>query len=131
MTFALLDIFQHRIDPILKLTHIPSLRTLLLGGPTFLSGQEALKFAVYFTAVCSLEENECLEIIGEEKSKTVATFRLGTEVLLSRASLLTTTDLTTLQAFILYLVQLSARTANLTSCRLDSEHAVEVAQSGP
>ena len=129
--FALLDVFLYRIDPILKVTHAPSLRTLLFDRPTSGPAPEALKFAVYFTTVCSLDENECLEIIGQEKVETLARFRLATEILLSRADLLSTTDLTVLQAFIIFLVSLFTEISTLLMPpRLDSDHAKSVAQSG-
>lgn len=104
LTFALLDIYLHRVDPVLKAIHRPTLRTLLLGRPNASLAQEALKSAVYFTALCTLDETECLEIVGLEKITAVTKFRLGAEIMLSRAGLLTARDLTALQAFVVYLV---------------------------
>lgn len=107
---ALLDTYVYRVDSILKVSHVPSLRTLLLSGePAFVEpldcpSREALKFAVCFTAVCTLTEVESRKLFMEEKDKIINKFRLATEVMLSRANLLTTSDITVLQAFVIYLV---------------------------
>ncbi|KAF6238306.1 hypothetical protein HO173_003586 [Letharia columbiana] len=44
-----------------------------------------------------------LKMFMEEKDKIINRFRLATEVMLSRAKLLTTSDITVLQAFVIYL----------------------------
>ena len=110
VVYALLDIFVHRVDPVFKVTHAPSLRLLLLENGPKQSARlddpaiQALKFAVYFTAVCSLSENECVETFQEEKVNLVNRFRTATEVFLSQADLLATSDIGVLQAFVIYLV---------------------------
>ena len=106
----LLDNYICRVDPVLKVIHTPSLRKLLLpdekpgAEPLNSPPHEALKFAICFTAICTLTEFETLSIFSEEKSNVVQRLRLATEVMLSRASLLTTSDITVLQAFVIYLV---------------------------
>ena len=128
---ALLDTYVYRVDSVLKVSHVPSLRSLLLadgpvtseplGGPTY----EALKFAVCFTAACTLSEAECRAIFVEEKDKVINKLRLATEVMLSRAKLLTTSDFTVLQAFVIYLVSGPA----ILPCRLSSSVVIQMKQS--
>ena len=107
---ALLDTYIYRVDSVLKVTHVPSLRSLLLSKdqdlaePSHCPSLGALKFAICFTATCTLTELESQNIFMEEKSKTMNKFRLATEVMLSRANLLNTSDITVLQAFVIYLV---------------------------
>ena len=107
---TLLDTFVYRVDSVLKVSHVPLLRSLLLPdgpidpGPLKGPSYEALKFAVCFTAACTLSEAECRAIFVEEKDKVINRLRLATEVVLSRANLLTTSDITVLQAFVIYLV---------------------------
>ena len=119
---ALLDIFVYRVDSVLKVSHVPLLRSLLLSdgpvNPEPLKGPsyEALKFAVCFTAACTLSEAECRAIFVEEKVKVINKLRLATEVVLSRAEILTTSDFTVLQAFVIYLVSSPA----ILLCRLPS-----------
>ncbi|KAM0805138.1 hypothetical protein BDR22DRAFT_817622 [Usnea florida] len=106
---TLLDTFVYRVDSVLKVSHVPLLRSLLLPdgpinpGPLKGPSYEALKFAVCFTAACTLSEAECRAIFVEEKDKVINRLRLATEVVLSRAHLLTTSDITVLQAFVIYL----------------------------
>ena len=92
-----------------------------LNGPSY----EALKFAVCFTAACTLSEAECRAIFMEEKDKVINKLRLATEVVLSRANLLTTSDVTVLQAFVIYLVSGPA----ILLCRLPSPVVNQMKQS--
>ena len=107
---ALLDTYLYRVDSLLKVVHVPSVRSLLLSDEQYRTdlsncpSLKALKFAICFTAICTLTEGECQKIFMEEKGKIMNKFRLATEVLLSRANLLTTSDITVLQAFVIYLV---------------------------
>lgn len=107
---ALLDTYVYRVDSILKVTHVPTLRGLLLSEgtegakPLDCPSREALKFAMCFTAICTLTEAESRTMFMEEKDKTINRFRLATEVMLSRAKLLTNSEIAVLQAFVIYLV---------------------------
>ena len=90
--------------------HMPALRSLLLSeeregsDPFDCPSREALKFSICFTAICSLSEVEVRKMFLEKKENILNRFRLATEVMLSRAGLLTTSDLAVLQAFVIYLV---------------------------
>ncbi|KAI1354474.1 hypothetical protein F5Y01DRAFT_272945 [Xylaria sp. FL0043] len=64
-------------------------------------GMEALMFAISLAAVTSLREEEVEENFGEDRQTLLARFRLGTEQTLSRAGVLNTTDISTVQAFII------------------------------
>lgn len=107
---ALLDIYIYRVDSILKIGHMPTLRNLLLSeereryDPFDCPSREALKFSICFTAICTLSEVEVRKMFMEKKDSILNRFRLAAEVMLSRAGLLTTSDLTVLQAFVIYLV---------------------------
>jgi hypothetical protein len=125
MVSELLEIYLHRVDRVFKVIHAPSLRTIILEDITITPAQEALKFAVFFTAVNSFDEQECLERFDSTKGVIGSRFQLAAEVFLSRAGLMVTTDLTALQAFVIYL--LSSRFPIATNIpliphRLDFEH---------
>lgn len=108
---ALLEIYLHRVDSVFKVTHAPTLRAIILGDqqvhadPMNSPALEALRFSVFFTAVCTLGETECSDMFQENKSSTANRFRLATEVMLSRANLQTSNDITVIQAFVIYLVR--------------------------
>lgn len=110
IVIALLETYIYRVDSVLKVGHVPSLRNFLLSEEQDHlehfnhTAQEALKFAICFTAVCTLTEVESRNIFMEKKDQTIDRFRLATEVMLSRANLLTSSDITILQAFVIYLV---------------------------
>jgi hypothetical protein len=65
---------------------------------------QAILFAVMLSAVISLPEQDVLADYAISKSEFVDHFRQATEAALSRANLLRTTKIETLQAFVMYLV---------------------------
>jgi hypothetical protein len=104
MVSELVDIYSYRIDQIFKVIHMPSLCGMLLEVDTITPAQEALKASILFTAVCTLDELECQQRFNLSRNSLSSKLQLVVEVQLSRAGLLTTTDLTALQAFVIYLV---------------------------
>ena len=110
IVITLLDTYIYRVDTVLKVSHVPSLHRFLLSEEQDCAkslhrpSREALKSAICFTAVCTLTEAESRDIFMEEKGKVRNRFRQATEVMLSRADCLTTSDITVLQAFVIYLV---------------------------
>ncbi|KAF2754216.1 hypothetical protein EJ05DRAFT_504316 [Pseudovirgaria hyperparasitica] len=108
MASALLDIYYHRVHPIFKPTHRDEIYNVVL-NPHASKGttsprSEALAFAVMYTSVSSIDDEECFVWFKEDKLVLRRRYRLATEVYLSRAGLLATTDLMVLQAYIIYLV---------------------------
>ncbi|RTE73275.1 hypothetical protein BHE90_012301 [Fusarium euwallaceae] len=123
--------FVENVNPLVKLFHIPTLsktirsiqgRVRSLDPP-----EEALIFAIYFAAVGSMALEEVRDLLGREKETLINQYRCATEQALARAEFMTSADLMTLQAFVLYIY--SARqyvqprlTLNLTAL------AVRIAQ---
>ena len=107
---ALFETFRRRVDPIFKVSHIPTLRAQMLGEnlyqePTYGSpALNALRSAVCFLAVCSQSELECNRLFHNQKTLVCNSFRSITQSLLSAANLLVSSDLVVLQSFLLYLV---------------------------
>ena len=106
----LFSAFMLSVDPLVKLLHGPSLRRYLLDGAAELEcspgsqGWDALRFAIYYTATTTLEPEDCLENLGEEKSVLLARYRSGVEAALALADFVNSEDMSTLQALVLYLV---------------------------
>ena len=67
---------------------------------------EALLFAMYYAAITSLSQEECLQKFHDGKSSLLARYRSGTESALSNANLLSTKEIGTLQALVVFLVSL-------------------------
>lgn len=109
------SLFMTNVDPAVKLLHGPSLRRYLIEetgelecspGP---KGWEALKSAIYYITTTSLTPDECLQKLGEEKMLLLSRFRSNTECAFSRADLVNSEDISTLQAYVFYLVSCSSR----------------------
>ena len=109
---ALFYFYQKNVDPLVKLLHIPSLRKLVLSSSANIdaipSGNyvEALLFAMYYAAITSLTEEECLQNFHDERKSLLAKYRSGTESALSNADLLSTKEIGTLQALVIFLVSI-------------------------
>lgn len=108
LTDTLVDIFEQRIDPILKVIHVPSLRKSLLDETwPHTVAQQAILSALQFSATCILGEAECWERLGAQKSSLCQELKRHTEAFLSEADLYTEPTLTSLQAYVIYLVSVS------------------------
>ncbi|KJX92284.1 hypothetical protein TI39_contig5877g00001 [Zymoseptoria brevis] len=102
------ETYKDRVDPILKLIHIPTLEPTILSAanhlPNLSKGFECLLFAVYYGATTSLSGRECLLKLGEEKSVLLSRYRFAVEQALARAGFLNTEELVVLQAFVIFLM---------------------------
>lgn len=67
---------------------------------------QAIVFAAMFSGAVSMDEQQILQSFGTTKASLVDSLRSGTEFALSKANLLRTTKLDTMQAFVMYLVPL-------------------------
>ena len=67
---------------------------------------QALVFAAMFSGVVSMPEELILRDFAVPKKDLVENFQQGTETALSRAKLLSTTKVETMQAFVMYMVSL-------------------------
>ena len=65
---------------------------------------QAVVFAALFSGVVSMDEEAITRKFGVSKPSLVDNFQKGTETALSRANIIRTTKLETLQAFIMYMV---------------------------
>ena len=102
------NMYFTRVDPLFKLLHRPTTLSLIYTATqnkkNITKGQEALLFAIYFAAVTSLTDDECSRSLAYRKQDLVAKTKTGIEKALSNANFLDTTDMTVLQAFLIYLV---------------------------
>ena len=105
---GLWSIFLANVDPLVKIFHAPSMQRVVLEAAmnteAISSAHEALLFAMYLSAVTTLNDNECLKVMGELKQTLRKTFLNATQQALVNAEFLRCTDLMVLQALTLYLV---------------------------
>ncbi|KAJ5173530.1 C6 transcription factor [Penicillium coprophilum] len=122
ITSKLCEIYLQQVDPIIKILHRPSLSKWLMLQGQYLAyakgnpATEALGAAVCFAAISSMTESQCSIVFHAKKSDLVIESRATCEMAIGRAGLLSTRDITVLQAFVLYLVQICPQ--NLRQQRL-------------
>lgn len=101
-------IFLSNVNPMMKIIHHPTLQQSIKECTTNMEkisrGTEALLFAIYAAAILSMRDGECLATFGESRSVLQYRYGLGTRRSLTRARFMGTSDLTVLQAFVIYLV---------------------------
>ena len=110
VTAALCGTFIDNVVPILSIFHVPTLlRFLNQDAPYF--GLDAtsppcraFKAAIWFAAANTLSDVDCLSRFGQRKSDMISHYRRCVEVRLSQADLFNTVEMTTMHAFLTYLV---------------------------
>ena len=71
-------------------------------------GLEALHFSIFHAAATSLTEEECVGKLGEERQILLRRYRLATELGLAKADFINATEISTLQALVLFLQSVRA-----------------------
>ncbi|ERS97592.1 hypothetical protein HMPREF1624_05763 [Sporothrix schenckii ATCC 58251] len=105
----LCTVYLDQVDPILKILHRPTIAQHLVNGASYLGYPEghtsvaALDSAVLYVAVNSMDDEQCRALLGRDRAGLLVATRQACEAALERAGLLTTRDMTVLQAFVLYL----------------------------
>lgn len=106
--WQLCDIFFQRVNPLMKTIHRPTLERYVAeasSGPFGLRPNiRALFFSIFLMAIVSLDADECAHRLGYHREQALQDFAQGARLTLVRMGFLSTNDLTTLQAFTLYLV---------------------------
>lgn len=106
------NIFKASVDPVVKVLHLPTVEPQLMewmsrddmtGIPRNIN---ALLFAVFFSAVSSLEDDICAELLGQDCQELVARYHASVQRALTEAGLLSTDDMMVLQSFIIYVAAL-------------------------
>ncbi|KAH7632503.1 fungal-specific transcription factor domain-containing protein [Sordaria sp. MPI-SDFR-AT-0083] len=113
LVWSLCDIFFQRVNPLMKIIHKPTLEKYVpeaSSGPFGLrSNMRALFFSIFVMAVVSLDADECMKRLGYDREQALRNFSQGARLTFLRMGFLSTNDLTTLQAFTLYLTSLQGR----------------------
>jgi hypothetical protein len=97
---ALLEIYFSNVDPVVRMTHRPSLVNKL---PVYVQNVHPLAFAIFYSAINSLPPAVVQSRFGESREELMGKFELGVEIGLARGNYLTTPSLELLQAFVIWL----------------------------
>lgn len=107
--FQLWQLYLNNVNPLLKLTHTPTLQGRIIEASANLDkvskSLEALMFSIYFVALTSLQDDqETLEVFGEERPVLLRRYHAACQQALHNAGFMRTPDLTLLQSYLLYLI---------------------------
>ncbi|EXJ86279.1 hypothetical protein A1O1_06649 [Capronia coronata CBS 617.96] len=106
--FILWEVFKENVDPVVRISHRPTTRAILMNATTSLDRlskpAEALLFSIYFGAVVSLSPEQCQQLLDESKESLIKKYRFATEQALARADFLNSSSLMCLQAFAFFLI---------------------------
>ncbi|BCS07844.1 hypothetical protein ALUC_20214S [Aspergillus luchuensis] len=107
---TLFGVFQENVSPMVRIFHMPTLVRNYWDAVASLESldkdTEALLFAIYYSAVISMEPEQCLRTIGVSKAHASETYLFAIEQALARADLLNTQSVMLLQAAVLFLFAL-------------------------
>jgi hypothetical protein len=73
---------------------------------TVSASTEALMFAMYYSAIVSIDDQTCQSVLGESTVASIAKYSTATRQALVKAKLLRTSNLMVLQALTLYLLSI-------------------------
>jgi hypothetical protein len=106
--FRLWQTFLVNVNPLVKMVHAPTLQQTILDASEDVRNIprhiEALMFSIYFLAVTSLQNEDCQSMFGEQRSTLLARYAHGTQQALISARFLKSLNISTLQAYVLFLV---------------------------
>lgn len=106
--FRLWQIYLDNVDPLLKVTHTPSLQGRIIEAASNVSSisstLEALVFGIYCISVTSLTPDDCLSTFNMSKDDLLTKYHFGAQQALSNCSYLRTDDRECLTAMYLYLI---------------------------
>uniref|UniRef100_A0A0D2XQQ0 Zn(2)-C6 fungal-type domain-containing protein n=1 Tax=Fusarium oxysporum (strain Fo5176) TaxID=660025 RepID=A0A0D2XQQ0_FUSOF len=103
------QIYIDNINPLLKITHVPTVQAQIIEASSDLENApkniEALMFSMYLMAITSLEDADVYKRFNETKKELLARYHTGTQHALTKAGFMRVNDPILLQAYILYLVE--------------------------
>lgn len=108
--FKLWQVYLDNINPLLKVTHTPTLQSRIVTAATNVSAASpaltALMFSIYCVAVLSLREVDCQQLFGSTRHVLLTDYQLSCQQALANCGVLKTNDRECLTAFYLYIVRL-------------------------
>jgi hypothetical protein len=106
----LLQVYRERVDCLYKALHWPSVLADILrlhnGGPEVRNSNphEALEYSIYFMSLCSITDEEASRFGLGDRLSLIEQCRAAAEQAISETALLQQPNVTSLQAFVIYLV---------------------------
>ncbi|KAG5988467.1 hypothetical protein E4U43_004735 [Claviceps pusilla] len=111
--FKLWQLFLDRVNPLLKVVHVPSIQPVVLEGAINMMSlphhQQALIFSIYTVASLSMTEPESIQTLGMSREAAAQKFLAGTKIALMRFNFLKNYNMTSLQALVHLITSLQGR----------------------
>ncbi|KAG8412070.1 hypothetical protein J3459_016011 [Metarhizium acridum] len=105
---SLWNAYVQNVESLCKILHIPTMAQMvdtISRKPASVSkGDECLVFSIYYLAVFSIPDADCLQTLNKPKHDLMAKYRSAVLQALVNASWLKTTSLRVLQAYVIFLV---------------------------
>jgi hypothetical protein len=106
--FKLWQIYLDNINPLLKVTHTPSLQGRIIEAASNIKttnpNLEALMFSIYCMSIQSLDEDDCQSSFASTKEDLLTRYQFGCQQALLNSEFLRSSDRDCLTALYLYLV---------------------------
>ncbi|KAJ9602382.1 hypothetical protein H2200_013237 [Cladophialophora chaetospira] len=106
--FKLWQIYLDNVNPLLKVTHTPSLQGRIIEAASNVTAihpvLEALMFSIYCTSVLSLQVEECQAMFGAARDELLTRYQFACQQALLNCNFLRTGDRDCLTALYLYLI---------------------------
>lgn len=106
--FQLWQVYLNNVNPLLKISHVPTLQNQIVGAgadlPNLSKPLEVLMFSIYLISVTSMTKDDVESTFGISKDALLAKYHGATQRALVNAGFMRSSDLMTLQAYLLYLV---------------------------
>ncbi|KAJ4206860.1 hypothetical protein NW767_003153 [Fusarium falciforme] len=120
---TLFRLFSENVVPLVHLFHMPTTRRMYWDAVVSDSldrNTEALLFAIYYSAVISMDEAQCENVTGLTRTSALDKYRFAFEQAMARANFLCTQSMTLLQAVVLFLSALRNEDESRTTWSLTS-----------
>jgi hypothetical protein len=106
--FRLWQVYSDNVNPLLKVTHAPTLQARILDAAVDTDSVsrelEALMFSIYCTAIITMSEDDCRSILGGTKTGLLRRYQDACHQALINCGFLRSRERDCLTAFFLYLV---------------------------
>lgn len=111
--FRLWQIYIDNVNPLLKVTHTPTLQARIIDAASSVASIKptlaALMFGIYCVSILSLGEDECPTIFGSSRESLLTRYQFGCQQALLTCGFLHSSDRDCLTALYFYLVSFQGR----------------------
>ena len=100
--------YVENVDPLMKIFHVPTMNVAIrelqaTKCENLSSSMEAALFSIYYSVISSMSQSEVEANFDSDKTTLLSRYRFGVEQALAKADLMTTTEIVTVQAYVLFL----------------------------